>query len=228
LTFGNVPVGQSSTSTLTITNTGNAVLTLTGLTAPGGVYTANPAGMTVAAGGSLPVTIQFAPVAAVNYGGTLTISGDQTSGTNTLPVSGTGVTAPVTTPPATFAVNGTVTDGISRGNLPNITVQVASGTNAGKLAVTDTSGNYAMSGMIAGTFTLSASATSYQTTTHQVTASASTRVDLVLQRVATTPTPTPTPTANCPSPPYRFDPPPNSSICRGSDGKLAFTVCCTG
>ena len=45
----------------------------------------------------------------------------------------------------------------------------------------------------AGTFTLSASAVSYQTTTQQVTLSGNTRVDIVLQRVPSTATPTPAP-----------------------------------
>jgi hypothetical protein len=41
------------------------------------------------------VTIQFAPTAAQTYSGTLTVNGDQTSGTNTIAISGTGI-APVT------------------------------------------------------------------------------------------------------------------------------------
>jgi hypothetical protein len=94
-----------------------------------------------------------------------------------------GARAVVVAPPATFTLTGTLTDGTSHGILPNITIQIVAGANAGKSAVTDSSGNYAMSGLSAGTFTLSVSATSYQTTTQQVTLSTSTRVDLDLQRV---------------------------------------------
>jgi hypothetical protein len=193
LAFGNVAIGQEVSSTITITNSGNAVLTITGMTAPGSVYTASATTGTIGAGGALPLQIFFKPTAAQSYNGTLTVNGNQTSGPNTLPISGTGTTV-ATTPPATFAVNGTVTDGTSHGILPNITVQIASGTNVGKSAVTDGSGNYVLSGLAAGTFTLSAAATSYQTTTQQVTLSASTRVDLVLQRT-TTPPPQPTASA---------------------------------
>ena len=226
LTFGNVAIGQVATSTITITNRGNAALTITGMTAPGSVYTASSTTGTIGAGGSLPVTILFRPTAVQSYSGTLTVNGDQTGGTNTLPISGTGTTAATTTPPATFAVNGTVTDGTSHGLLPNITVQIASGTNAGKSAVTDGSGNYVFSGLAAGTFTLSAAATSYQTTTQQVTLSASTRVDLVLQRTITT---TPTPPANnqCPRPPYRITIDPDGRRhCRESNGQFALNACC--
>jgi hypothetical protein len=192
LVFGNVTIGQNATGTLTITNAGNAALTVSGMTVPSGsgsVYASSFTSGTIAAGGSQLATIQFAPTAATTYSGTLTVNGDQTSGTNTISISGTGITPT----PTTFSLNGTVTDGTSHGILPNITVQIVFGTNVGKSAVTDGSGSYSMGGLSAGTFTLSAAATSYLTTTQPVTLSASTRVDLVLQRAAT-PVPTPTPT----------------------------------
>ena len=85
--------------------------------------------------------------------------------------------------PATFTLSGTLTDGTSHGILPNLTIQISAGTNVGKSTVTDGNGNYVMSGLSAGAFTLSVSAISYQTTTQQVTLSANTRVDLVLQRL---------------------------------------------
>lgn len=84
----------------------------------------------------------------------------------------------------TLTLAGTLIDGTSHGILPNITVQIVSGTNVGKTAVTDSSGNYVMSGLSTGTFTVSVSAISYETTRQQVTLSANTRVDLVLQRLA--------------------------------------------
>ena len=95
-----------------------------------------------------------------------------------------GARAVAVTLPDSFTLTGTLTDGTSHGILPNITVQIISGTNAGKSAVTDSSGNYTMSGLSAGTFTLSVSAASYQTTTQTVTLTANARVDLVLQRAA--------------------------------------------
>ena len=52
---------------------------------------------TIAAGGSQEVVIQFAPTAAQAYSGTLTVTSDATSGTNTISVSGTGTAAPVQT-----------------------------------------------------------------------------------------------------------------------------------
>jgi hypothetical protein len=86
--------------------------------------------------------------------------------------------------PSTFTVSGTATDGTSHGVLPNIAVQIADGANAGKSTTTDGSGTYGIAGVTPGTFTLSASAVSYETTSTQVTVSTTTRVDFVLQRVA--------------------------------------------
>ena len=82
---------QEAASTITITNSGNAALTITGMTAPGGVYTASSTTGTIEAGGALPVKILFKPTTVQSYNGTLTVNGDQTSGTNILPISGAGM-----------------------------------------------------------------------------------------------------------------------------------------
>jgi hypothetical protein len=132
--------------------------------------------------------------------------------------------APVPPPTTNFALTGHLTDGTSGGALPNITVQITSGTNAGKSAVTDSSGNYVMSSLSAGTFTLSVAAVGYQTTTQQVTLSANTRVDLVLQRASTPPI-SPIP-ASCNAGPYTWDANPNVLRCRNRLGQFAPSVCC--
>jgi hypothetical protein len=100
LAFGNVKVGQQSApTTLTITNSGNSTLTVTGITVPNGAgtsYTASFTNGTISAFGSQQVTITFAPKAAQSYNGALTVNGDQTSGTNTIAISGTGLAVPLT------------------------------------------------------------------------------------------------------------------------------------
>ena len=88
LAFGNVAVGSSGQATLTIANTGNSTLTVSGISYPSGFSGAWSG--TVAAGGSQPVTVTFSPTAATTYGGNLTVSADQTAGGTTLAVSGTG------------------------------------------------------------------------------------------------------------------------------------------
>ncbi len=88
LSFGSVLVGATGTSTLTITNPGTVPLTVTGLTSPSG-FTANWTSGTIAPGASQLVTIGFAPATAGNYSGSITIAGNQSSGTNTMSASGT-------------------------------------------------------------------------------------------------------------------------------------------
>ena len=94
---------------------------------------------------------------------------------------------------STFTLNGIVTDGTSGGILPGIRVSITSGTNAGKSSTTDSSGNYAFTGVAAGTLTISGSATSYTTVDKSVTVTGNTRLDFVLPRIAAAPAPSPSP-----------------------------------
>ena len=98
LSFGDVPVGSSRDASFTITNTGTGPLTVSGMSVSGGLaslLSASWTSGTIAAGGSQTVNLRFQPTTAGSYSGTLTVNGDQTSGTNTLPISATatGVTA---------------------------------------------------------------------------------------------------------------------------------------
>lgn len=92
LDFGAIQVGQSFNATLKIRNTGTAPLTINGMTSPGAstVFTASWTSGVIPAGGFQDVTIRFSPTAPQTYGGTLTVNGDQTSGTNTILISGRG------------------------------------------------------------------------------------------------------------------------------------------
>ncbi len=89
LAFGNVTVGTSATHTLTISNPGNAALTVNSLSYPTG-FSGNWSSGTIAAGASQNVTVTFAPNAAQTFGGNITVNSNATSGTNTIAVSGTG------------------------------------------------------------------------------------------------------------------------------------------
>jgi hypothetical protein len=105
LAFGDVPVGQTASLTLTVTNSGKESLSCSGMTFSsdlGGFFSSTFTAGAIAAGGSQTVTIRFAPSAAGSYSGTITVNCDHTSGTNTAPVSGTGTTT------ATYSLNGTV------------------------------------------------------------------------------------------------------------------------
>jgi len=105
LAFGSVSIGQKRPAALTVTNQGTSTLTVSGITVSGGFPgTSNFASTAIPAGSSYAFNVSFVPTAAQNYGGTLTVNGDQTSGTNTIAVSGTGVSM---TPEAYCATLGT-------------------------------------------------------------------------------------------------------------------------
>ena len=89
LVFGNVITGQTATAILTITNSGNASLAVTGIGYPPGFSGAWSG--SIAAGSSTNVTVSFAPVAVTNYSGAITVTNDSTSGSGQIGVAGTGV-----------------------------------------------------------------------------------------------------------------------------------------
>ncbi len=110
LAFGPLPVGTTTARTLTISNTGNAMLIVNGISYPAG-FSGNWTSGTIGAGGSQDVTVTFAPTAVSSYGGTVTVSGNQTSGTNTIAASGSGTAPSASTPTASFVGIDSTTQG---------------------------------------------------------------------------------------------------------------------
>ncbi len=100
LSFGNVIIGQTQSSTLTISNNGNSPLTVSSITTPfrfsvGGGY-ASP----IAAGSSINITVYFSPTSVQSYSGDIVVNSDATSGTNTINASGNGISSgPTAVPP---------------------------------------------------------------------------------------------------------------------------------
>lgn len=88
LAFGLVPTGLTQTATLTISNAGNAALTVTNIVCPAG-FSATLDDV-LAPGSATNVAVTFAPLALQAYGGSLVVQSDAASGTSTLPCSGTG------------------------------------------------------------------------------------------------------------------------------------------
>jgi len=91
LAFGNVVIGSvSPTGTVTVSNTGNSLLTVTSVGYSSG-FSGPTGGFTVPAGGSVDITVTFTPLLAQLYSGTITVVSDATSGSNTITASGTGI-----------------------------------------------------------------------------------------------------------------------------------------
>ncbi len=94
LSFGNVSVGSTSAAqTVTITNSGNAAATVSGITAAAGFAETNTCGSSLAVGASCTASVTFAPTAGQTYSGDLTVNSNATNSPLLVALSGTGATA---------------------------------------------------------------------------------------------------------------------------------------
>jgi bacillolysin len=89
LAFGEVHVGATRSATLTITNTGDSPLTVTGISYPAG-FSGNWAGGVLPPGGYQHVVVTFAPTSGAGYNGAITVNANNTGGGSSVPVSGIG------------------------------------------------------------------------------------------------------------------------------------------
>jgi hypothetical protein len=96
LAFGEVSVGSSQDLSFTISNSGTSALAVSGMSVSGGLaqlLTASWTSGSIGPGGSQTVTVRFSPTATGSYSGTLTVNADQTSGTNSIPISATATSS---------------------------------------------------------------------------------------------------------------------------------------
>ncbi len=93
LAFGNVTVGQSADLALTITNSGTAALEVNSAAISGNGFSLVPplSSFTLQPGGSLPITVRYAPTSAEPDSGALTIASNDTASPAIVTLSGTGV-----------------------------------------------------------------------------------------------------------------------------------------
>lgn len=132
VSFGNVTVGQSSTQSVKLTNTGNGDLTMTSAQISGAGFSMNGLAtpMTMSAGQSASFNVQFAPRAAGGVSGGITFMDNATGSQQTLTLSANGVAANA----ALLANPGSVAFG-------NVTV----GSNASQTITLSNSGNTSVS-----------------------------------------------------------------------------------
>ena len=90
LIFGNISLRDTfpKEAVMTVSNDGNDSLQVTGMSGPcvGRITVPGPTSFTVTPGGTVPVTFRFSGGALIDCTGTVTVSGNQTSGTNTIPI----------------------------------------------------------------------------------------------------------------------------------------------
>lgn len=89
LIFGEVQVGAVSQKILTISNTGSADISVTSISFPYSVFTANWTG-NIPPGSHQEVTVSFEPTEAINYSGLATVASNALGGNNEILISGSG------------------------------------------------------------------------------------------------------------------------------------------
>lgn len=95
LTFGNISLRDTfpKEAVMTVSNDGNDSLQVTGISGPcpGRISVAGATSFAVTPDGMVPVTFHFTAVSPIDCTGTVTVFGNQTSGTNTIPILARGV-----------------------------------------------------------------------------------------------------------------------------------------
>jgi Ca2+-binding RTX toxin-like protein len=150
LAFGSVNTGVTTLAqTVTVANTGNAPLIVSGVTTTDAQFAVVANGCTtVAAGGSCTITVSFAPTATGAQAATLSIATNATGSPSGVALSGTGLAPVAAVSPATLTF-GSVDTGtttlpqvITIGNTGNATLTVSNvavtGADAGSFTVTPT------------------------------------------------------------------------------------------
>ena len=92
LSFGKITVGQKSTKTFTISNSGNSHLSVSSINLPTD-FSVDQTSFTLSPGESRQITITFSPRTEQGYSGIITVTSDATSGSNTIATNGLGVVA---------------------------------------------------------------------------------------------------------------------------------------
>lgn len=175
LVFGNQSVGAPSTAqTVTLSNTGNAVLTIAGITLtganPSDFSQSNNCGSSVAAGYNCTISVAFIPAAGVSYNAAVTISDNAAGSPQSVSLAGTGTAPGGTISPTSISFGSQSlgsTSSAQTATLSNngsaalaISSLAITGANSGDFAQTNTCGSSVAAGgscTISVTFTPTAS-----------------------------------------------------------------------
>jgi hypothetical protein len=93
LGFGNVNTGSSSTQSITLTNSGNASITVSQITESGAGFSLSGAGtpVTLSSGQAMSFGVIFSPTATGAVSGTVTVASTATGSPSSIALSGTGL-----------------------------------------------------------------------------------------------------------------------------------------
>jgi hypothetical protein len=119
LDFGTVPVGQSVTRTLTVSNSGNLNVTVTKAAPPNLPFVVNtplPEGQVIGPGDSVQVQVTFSPSAAGTFTGQYTISSNDGQGAHNVQVTGKAINPTNGNPVPALGAGGWVFNGSATAN----------------------------------------------------------------------------------------------------------------
>ncbi|HLW98990.1 MAG TPA: choice-of-anchor D domain-containing protein [Candidatus Acidoferrales bacterium] len=112
LTFASQTLNSTSAAqTVTLSNSGSAALTITGIAANGDFGETNNCGSSLAAGGNCSISVTFTPTAAGTRTGALTVTDNASGSPQNVTLTGTGANGTVDFSLTATAVTGTVTAG---------------------------------------------------------------------------------------------------------------------
>ncbi|MBS4026993.1 MAG: VCBS repeat-containing protein [Ignavibacteriales bacterium] len=103
--YGNVYVGQTKKDSVTVTNTGNATLSISSVTSNNTKFAVTPTSASISASGSKKFYITFVPTLGGEQSGTISFTDNASGSPHTVSVSGTGVQLTIT---ATTGTNGNI------------------------------------------------------------------------------------------------------------------------
>src|SRR5437870_3763944 len=138
--FGNVTVGSSSTQAVSFSNTGNVNLTVSlgGATGPGFSISGLTFPLTLAAGQSSTLSVQFAPTATGSVSGSLSLVSNAPNSPSTIALSGAGVQPQLSVAPPSVSFGNVLVGSTGVQNLTltnsgsaNLTIAQGSVTGAG-------------------------------------------------------------------------------------------------
>jgi len=150
LAFGPQNVGQTTTAKpLTLSNTGNAALTLTSIAASGDFAQTNNCGASLAASASCTISVTFTPTASGSRTGAITVIDNATGSPHTVALTGTGIAlAPLATFSQTALIFGTQQTGttsvqrsVSLTNTGNTNLAIGSIVASGDFSQTNSCGS---------------------------------------------------------------------------------------
>jgi hypothetical protein len=177
LTFGNQNVGTTSTAqTVTLTNTGTDVLTISGIAASGDFAQTNNCGATLAVNGSCSISVTFTPSASSTRNGAVQVRDNAAGSPQSTSLTGTGVAPIAGLAPGSLVFSaqnvGTTSaaQAVTLSNSGNATLSISSITLSGDFAQTNNCGSsLAASGSCTISVTFTPSATGTRSGTLSVT-----------------------------------------------------------